>query len=119
MTTKVFLSYASQDKQLAESAKRELEGRGYVPEDTVFFDASDISVGEDIRARLKSEMEESATVVLVVSNSAASSERMNYEAGLADALGKKILIVSAKGAENSTLFGNLADYQRVDLDDAG
>lgn len=115
MKNKVFFSYASQDKQFAESAKRELEVRGYFPEDVVFVDAQDIPMGGNIRDHLKSEMEESATVVLVVSKSATSSEWMNYEAGLADALGKNILVVGEEGAENDQLLASLADYQRVDL----
>lgn len=119
MTTKVFISYAIQDKQLAEKAKEELEVRGYLPTDTVFFDAHEVSIGEDIRERLKTEMEASASVVLVMSEMAGSSQWVNYEAGLADALGKKILIVGAKGAGKSQFLERLSEFQHVELEDAG
>ena len=54
MAIKVFVSYASQDKELAENVKHELATRGHLPDDAVFFDAQDIAVGEDIRQRLRS-----------------------------------------------------------------
>ena len=119
MTTKVFISYAFQDKQFAEIAKKTLGARGYFPKDTVVFDAQDVSVGENVRERLKAEMAASSSVVLVMSDTAESSHWVNYEAGLADALGKKILIVGKKGSRNTQLPAHLSNYQRVDLEGVG
>ena len=66
MAIKVFVSYAYQDKELAENAKHELATRGHLPVDTVFFDAQDIAAGEDIRQRLRSEIGAADAVVLVM-----------------------------------------------------
>ena len=116
MTTKVFVSYAYQDKELAENAKHELATKGHLPADTVFFDVQDISDGESIRQKLRSEIGEADAVVLVMSEHAEESQWINYEAGLADALGKKILVVATKGSGETALLANLADYQQIEIE---
>jgi len=116
MTTKVFVSYAATDKALAETAKHELATKGHVPSDTVFFDVQEITAGENIRQRLRSEIEAADAVVLVMTEQAETSQWINYEAGLADALGKKILVVGAKTTGKTGLLASLADYQRIEID---
>ena len=116
MAIKVFISYAYQDKELAENVKHELATGGHLPVDTVFFDAQDIAVGEDIRQRLRLEIGAADAVVLVMSKNAEASQWINYEAGLADALGKKILVVGTKEAGETPLLANLADYQQIEIE---
>ena len=45
MTTKVFVSYAYQDKELAENAKHELAAKGHLPADTVFLTCRTFQMG--------------------------------------------------------------------------
>lgn len=116
MATSVFISYAHQDKELAENVIHALSAKGHLAPDTVFFGVQDISAGEDIRQRIRSKIEAADAVVLVMSEHAATSQWINYEAGLADALGKKILVVGAKGLEKNALLAHLADYQQIELE---
>ncbi len=119
MTSKVFVSYVFTDRKLAETAKRELEKRGHVSEDTEFSDEHEIAFGEDIRQHLKSEIEASDALVVVLTDEAASSQWINYEVGLADALGKRIIVVTGKEPKDQRLLANLATYQQIKLEDAG
>ena len=116
MKTNVFVSYASQDKEFAETVKRKLADLEHLPADTVFLDAQDIPIGENIRERLKSQIRASDAVILVMTENSASSQWINYEAGLADALGKKILVVGKKGSGKTALLAYLAEYQHVELE---
>jgi hypothetical protein len=119
MTSKVFVSYALKDRKLAEAAKKELEKRGHVSDDTVFVDVQDVPVGEDIRQFLKSKIEASDALVVVLTDAAASSQWINYEVGLADALGKRIIVVTGKEPKDQRLLANLSSYQTLKLGDAG
>ena len=116
MATKVFVSYAYQDKELAENAKHELATTGHLPADTVFFDMGNISAGESIRQQIRSEIESADAVVLVMSEHAEASQWINYEAGLADALGKKILVVATKGSGEIAWLANLDEYQQIEIE---
>ena len=51
-----------------------------------------------------------------MSEHAEESQWINYEAGLADALGKKILVVATKGSGETALLANLADYQQIEIE---
>lgn len=120
MAVNAFVSYAYQDKEFVEKVKHALAAKGHLPADTVFSDAQGfLSAGEDIRRRLGWEIRAADVVVLVMSKHAEASQWINYEAGLADALGKKIFVVGAKGSEKSTWLSNLADYQRIELETLG
>ena len=119
MKRRVFISYAAADKALAEAAVRELGARGYLSEDNTIFTPQDMAVGEHIRQRLKSEIEAADMVIVVMSEEAARSQWVNYEVGMADALGKKILVVGRKGSGKSALLANLAEYQHVELEGSG
>lgn len=116
MATKVFVSYAYQDKKFVENVKHELSRKGHLPPDALFFDAQDISAEESIRTRLRSEIRAADTVVIVMSKHAEASQWVNYEAGLADALGKKILVVGTKASGEAALLANLADYQQIEIE---
>ena len=116
MTTKVFISYTNKDKGLAETAKKSLTEGGYLPEDSVFFDAHDIDPGDDIRAVLKKEVTEAAKVVLVMSPEATESGWVNYEVGLADALDKETIVVKQKDVRPPNLPDNLLRHQLLDVE---
>jgi len=117
MTSRIFISYASGERKLAEAAMRQLERGGHLPSDTVFFDVQNIPAGADIRQLLKSKIEASDALVVVLTAAAAVSHWINYEVGLADALGKRIIVVTDKGPEDQRLLANLSSYQTVPLDE--
>ena len=116
MTGKVFISYAHQDREFAENVMHALTAKGHFAPETVFSDLQHISAGEDTSRRVRSEIEAADAVVLVMSEHAATSPWINYEAGLADALGKKILVVGAKGVGEVALLAKLAAYQQIEIE---
>ena len=116
MAGKVFVSYVHQDREFAENVIHALAAKGHFAPGTVFSDLQHISAGEDVSRQVRSEIEAADAVVLVMSEHAATSPWINYEAGLADALGKKILVVGAKGSERTALLAKLADYQQIELE---
>jgi ABC-type transport system involved in cytochrome bd biosynthesis fused ATPase/permease subunit len=122
MTEKVFLSYASKDRAFAESLKLKLNE--FLPAQSqpleVFDVQSNVTLGEDIRKAIKAAMDAASTVVIVSSPDGDASQWVNYEAGLADALGKKIVIVGRKGTGKSALFHHFIDSAKfIEVDDGG
>ena len=119
MAFKVFVAHAQQDRKLVEIVKQELSSKGYLPLDAVYLDEEDGSPGENIRQRLRSKIGIADTVVLVMSKHAEESHWINYETGLADALGKSILVVREKGAEETRWLQCLPAYRQVEVESLG
>ncbi|MDB6012322.1 MAG: hypothetical protein JWL65_4572 [Gammaproteobacteria bacterium] len=122
MRQKVFISYATQDRSFAESLKARLNQFLAKPSQPLdFFDVqSSIAPGEDFRKAIKAAMDAADTVVIVSSPYGDSSQWVNYEAGLADALGKKLVFVGRKGMGKSALVRRFQDNARfIEVDDAG
>jgi hypothetical protein len=114
MTEKVFLSYAPDDRAFAEALKPRLGEFLDASGSLDVFDAlSDIELGEDIRKALKAQMDAANTVVIVASPAGDASQWVNYEAGLADALGKKIVIVKREGDGMSALSQRFIDRAQL------
>lgn len=114
MTRKVFLSYANQDRDFAESIKPELTAilSAGQHEIDVFDVQSDLNPGEDWRQAIKSAIDDASTVVIVSSPASDTSQWVNYEAGMADALGKDIVIVGREGMAKSALADRFQDSAR-------
>ena len=116
----VFVSYASRDRSFAESLKPRLaqllaDKSGGVE---VVDVRSAISAKTDVRKKIQDTMSKASTVVIVSSPEVDRSEWVNYEAGLADALGKDLVIVGRKGAGKSALVRRFQDSARfIELDD--
>jgi ABC-type polysaccharide/polyol phosphate transport system ATPase subunit len=122
MSQKVFLSYASQDRAFAESLKARLDEvlSEHSQAHDVFDVQSSIGGGENIRDAIQSAMHEASTVVIVSSPASDASPWVSYEAGLADALGKNVVIVGRRGAGKSDLLKRLSDTARfVEVDYTG
>lgn len=116
MSHKVFLSYASQDHALAESFKARIAE--HLPQNDkealdVFDVRTDVAVGEDIRKSIKAAIEEASTVVIISSESADASPWVNYEVGLADAMGKNLVVIGKKGVEDTALLRRFYDTARI------
>lgn len=115
MSQKIFISYAPQDRDFAKSLKsRMIE---ILPmsnkESFQISDIESINVGESIRQTIKNAVKSADTVVIVSTENSDSSSWVNYEVGLADAMGKNLVIVGKKGAVKTSLMHRLSDTARV------
>lgn len=114
----IFLSYAIDDKPRIGQVLAELKSRGIVEaHDDVVVDSEVFAVGSDWRRQVRKAIEGASKFVVIWSVAAGKSEWVNYETGMAEALGKPILIVVPKG-EASRLPSNLKDIQAIELEDA-
>lgn len=122
MSMKVFLSYAFQDHALVESIKTRIND--FLPphgEDEVhIIDAQimDVAAGENIRQSIRAAIEEANTVLIISSVNGDASAWVNYEAGLADAMGKNLVIVGVEGTGSALMnrFYDTATIVKVEND---
>lgn len=116
MTLKVFLSYSAKDSDVAKLVKAKIKDflpQGDVEPVDVIDIQTDLAVGQDIRKSIKSAIESAQTVFVISSESTDSSTWVNYEVGLAEALGKELVIVERKLAVDSKIRRRLVDSARI------
>lgn len=120
MSEKIFLSYAHQDRNIAERIEGHLREHGIIEtSDVEFFDPQkDIQAGDNIRETLKNAMTASTTVVIITSPNSAQSQWVNYEAGMASALGKRIVVVGV-GSSGSEFVQALENVQMIEIKEEG
>jgi hypothetical protein len=112
----VFLSYAFRDKPRIKKVIKELKAMGAVKEDDEIIDSAEMfEPGTSVRAQVREAIDAASKVVIVWSGSAAGSGWVNYETGMAEALGKSILIAVPKG-EAMRLPSNLEGIRVVELE---
>lgn len=118
MSQKIFLSYAQQDRKIAERIEGYLREHGIITTpDVEFFDPQKgIQVGDNIRETLKNEITASSTVVIITSPNSAQSQWVNYEAGLASALGKPIVVVGV-GSTGNDFVQALENVQTIEINE--
>ena len=74
MSKKVFLSYAYQDRDIAEQVSRLLEEHGHDTDDMSFIDLRiDTKIGDNIREAIKQQMCSASNVVIIVTPNSAKS----------------------------------------------
>jgi hypothetical protein len=88
MGDKAFLVYTARDRHRIESAITQLPG--LVMADSL---ESEIRPGDDVRAIIRDRVQSANEVVVFWSEAAATSQYVQYELGMADALDKPITIV--------------------------
>ena len=116
MGKKVFLSYAYEDRGIAEQVSRFLEEHGHDTGDMSFIDPRvDTRTGDDIREAIKQKMCSASNVVIIVTPNSAKSQWVNYEAGMASALGKPIILIRSKDAKDVDFVTSLADPQFIEI----
>ena len=116
MSKKVFLSYAYQDRDIAEQVSRLLEESGQDTDDMSFIDLRiDTKIGDDIRKAIKQQMCSASNVVIIVTPNSAKSQWVNYEAGMASALDKPIILIRCKDAKDVDFVTSLTDPQLIEI----
>src|SRR5688572_27113458 len=91
---KVFISHASEDSDVANAARREIESRLKLA-DEVFLssDPTQIVAGENWLTRIEDEIRSSAVVILLLSRRSVRRPWVNFEAGAAWLAGKVLIPV--------------------------
>ena len=116
MSKKVFLSYAYQDRDIVKQVSRLLQESGHDTDDTSFIDLRiDTKIGDDIREAIKQQMCSASNVVIIVTPNSAKSQWVNYEAGMASALDKPIILIKSKDAEDVDFVTSLANAQSIEI----
>ena len=112
---KVFISYSRKDSAaFVDDLVVGLEDRGFAP----ILDRHDIEPGEPWEARLGGLIEQSDTVVFVVSPEAVKSERCDWEIDKTLALSKRLLPVIHKSVPDVEIPPKLSELQFVHFDTA-
>jgi len=119
MTERIFISYAYQDRKYLDKVLNELRKHGIVREEEDFLDPTiETASGYTIREEIKTSIEAASKVVILWTEGSAKSQWVNYEAGMAEALGKSIIVVIPEGSEADIPF-NLADVQVLKMEKDG
>ncbi len=111
----IFISYAMGDRPRLKTVISELKARGVVGESDKITEPHAVFIpGSSIRGALREAIQAASKVVVVWSGAAAESQWVNYEAGMAEALGKPIVVVVPKG-EARQIPAGLSDIQVIEL----
>ena len=122
MAEKIFMSYALKDRAVARSVAKARRRQGLVPSEggATLEPERRVSARADLRNAVRKQIEAATKVVVIASESAEQSQWVNYEVGLADALGKRILVVKSKQAGVSTAFSKrlemMSNVQALDVE---
>ena len=121
MAEKIFVSYAYQDRAIADRIEQYLRKHGLVTTgDLVILDPQrEIQSGENIREVIRRQMMDANKVVIITSPNSAQSQWVNYEAGMASALGKPIVLIGSRSAWKTALAAALGDVRSIEIEDAG
>ena len=122
MTENVYLSDAHQDRAIADRVDQHLKKHGLVTtSDLVILDPhKDIPSGEYIREVIRRQMMAASKVVIITSPNSGQSQWVNYEAGMASALGKPIVLIKSRGTGRAAFEAALiGDVRSIEIDDAG
>jgi hypothetical protein len=118
MPEKIFLSYANEDRDLVHDVLAQLRKHRLVSsKNVIFLDPRDSSAGSDIRRLIKEQIAAASTVVIIASDNSAQSAWVNYEAGMAAALDKPIVVMGRKGSGKTASFlGALAGVKPIEIE---
>lgn len=123
MSEKIFLSYAKQDRRLVGVVQRALRKKGIVERDDTVIVGPHQQLRRgmtNVRKTIKEQIGSASTVVIIVSDHSANSVWVNYEAGMAAALGKPIVLIGKKGSgKATTAFKALGNVQSIEIEDKG
>ncbi|MGH9927971.1 MAG: toll/interleukin-1 receptor domain-containing protein [Pyrinomonadaceae bacterium] len=117
MTEKIFLSYAHEDRDLVKGVLGTLRKHRIVTgNDVVILDPHDFVPGTDVRTMIRDQINSASKVVIIATDHSANSEWVNYEAGMATALGKPIVVMGRKGSgKTASLISALGNVQSIEI----
>jgi len=119
MPEKIFLSYAKEDSGLVRDVLDALRKHHLVATDVVFLDPHDLTPSDDVRRKIQEQIRSASKVVIIASDHSATSAWVNYEAGMAAALEKPIVVLGRKGSGKSALLiRGLPNVQSIELEAA-
>ncbi|MDX2288464.1 MAG: toll/interleukin-1 receptor domain-containing protein [Hyphomicrobiaceae bacterium] len=111
--TNVFMSYSRRDAGLAARLTAAIKALGL----DVFADHEAIGPGSDWRKSTQLAIRKSDAVVAVLSSpDAASNSWMSYELGMADAVGKQVLIVTPNQFSIRDLPSDMSSWRVMQFD---
>jgi nucleoside 2-deoxyribosyltransferase len=116
MTKKLFLSYAFNDRNIVDEIENELRISGETGKQSIEIidHFKDLKPGENIRESIQKKMESASIIIFVDTENTKTSSWVLYEAGLAYALGKPILIINSRGPSKNSILDNLFDASSFD-----
>ena len=120
MAERIFLSYANEDRHLVSGVLNALRRHRLVTsDDVVLLDPHDSRPGDDLRRTIQEQISSASKVVIIASDNSASSASVNYEAGMASALDKPIVVFGRKGSgKSASLIRRLPNVQSIELEAA-
>jgi nucleoside 2-deoxyribosyltransferase len=107
----VFVSYSHRDAALARSVEKVLKSVGIDS-----FTAREVAPGEDWRKSIQAAIKRSDALVLIASPDALSSSWASYETGVAEALGKHVMVLLSNRHSVTELPEEIALGQVVNFD---
>lgn len=115
----VFISYASGDRSFVDKILKNLRSRGLVGDrDEVVVPEKILVPGSSIREALREAIQSASKVIVIWSGESVGSQWVNYEIGMAEALGKPITVLVPMG-EKRSLPNQLRDLQVVEVQHYG
>jgi hypothetical protein len=121
MTEKIFLSYAREDRGLVGAVQRALRKHGIAGNNVVIMDPHQkLKAGSNVRKMIKDQISSASKVVIIGSENSANSVWVNYEAGMAAALGKPIVLVGKKGSgKTASMLKAVGNVQFIQIEEKG
>ena len=109
----IFLSFPHRDRAVARAVEKELERLGL----NAITVAVEVSSGDSLRKSLRRAIERAdAMVLLIASPEAAAASWVGYEAGMADALGKRIIVLLSQDHATHELPADIATGRIIPFD---
>ena len=115
MAQRIFVAHAHEDRSMVQAAEQALRQHGVLtPQDTIMDHPEQaVQGGENIREAIKDQISSASMVVIILSENSESSGWVNYEAGMAAALDKPIILVGRGSEKRHVLANSLGDLGNV------
>lgn len=121
MAQKIFVSYAHEDRGLLDELEETLRKHGVIGDEPVSIidPLNEVKLGDNIREAIRNQIESASKVVIIYTDKSGSSDWVNYEVGMADALNKPIIIIGKKGSRKTEFLGNLDNVHSIEIEESG
>ncbi|MDX2213738.1 MAG: TIR domain-containing protein [Oculatellaceae cyanobacterium bins.114] len=113
LMTQVFLSYATEDRNVAQKIRSSLLREAF----TVWINTTDIQTGVDFENAIKQGIEEADNIVYLLSTNSLQSHYCQLEIDYALSLNKRIVPILVSAIDTQELPAALRNLQYIDLTD--